>query len=326
MSKSKTPQTYSPIKTGQFTSIAMKIISRVLFVWGVLNASCLIANAQLLADPEYSPSVAHPAYSRGGPRVLFDEAHNNLQTMTGRYKPFVDLLMDDGYRVIRNRQPFTNKSLDDFKVLIIANALGAEEADDEGADKPAFTDEECQAVQDFVRGGGSLLLIANSGPFGGAAETLAKRLGIEMSRALTSDEANAPKDNPSAIIFSRDNKLLAEHPISEGRGAEERINTVMSFAGQSLKGPSDSVSVLKLSDSAKDTIDHDSKSSAAGRAQAIAFKFGKGRVLVQGEASMLSAQIEGPEKFKVGINAPGNDNKQYTLNVMHWLSGLLREK
>jgi hypothetical protein len=28
----------------------------------------------------------------------------------------------------------------------------------------------------------------------------------------------------------------------------------------------------------------------------------------------------------MGMNVPGNDNKQYALNVMHWLSGLLKEK
>jgi hypothetical protein len=48
--------------------------------------------------------------------------------------------------------------------------------------------------------------------------------------------------------------------------------------------------------------------------------------VVQGEAAMLSAQIAGPEKFKMGMNVPGNDNRQYALNVMHWLSGLLKEK
>jgi len=102
----------------------------------------------------------------------------------------------------------------------------------------------------------------------------------------------------------------------------------MSFTGQSLRGPKQSASILKLADTAKDTPDREANSStsAAGRAQAIAFKFGKGRVVVQGEAAMLSAQIAGPEKFKMGMNVPGTDNKQYALNVMHWLSGLLKEQ
>ena len=56
----------------------------------------------------------------------------------------------------------------------------------------------------------------------------------------------------------------------------------------------------------------------------MALKYGKGRVLVQGEAAMLSAQITGPNKRTMGMNTPGNDNKQYALNLMHWLSGILK--
>ncbi|HEY5403134.1 MAG TPA: hypothetical protein VIK24_09700, partial [Pyrinomonadaceae bacterium] len=84
---------------------------------------------------------------------------------------------------------------------------------------------------------------------------------------------------------------------------------------------------LKLADTAKDTPDRSGTTftSAAGRAQALAFKFGKGRVVVQGEAAMLSAQIAGANKFKMGMNVPGTDNKQYALNVLHWLSGMLKE-
>jgi hypothetical protein len=48
--------------------------------------------------------------------------------------------------------------------------------------------------------------------------------------------------------------------------------------------------------------------------------------VVQGEAAMLSAQIAGPNKEKMGMNAPGIDNRQYAINVMHWLSGVLKEK
>jgi hypothetical protein len=65
------------------------------------------------------------------------------------------------------------------------------------------------------------------------------------------------------------------------------------------------------------------RSSAAGRAQGIALKFGKGRVVVMGEAAMLSAQLAGPQKMKFGMNQPGLDNRQFVLNVIHWLSGSL---
>jgi hypothetical protein len=303
-------------------------MKRALTVYLCVLCLSVAVYGQQLPDPEFNVSVANPAYTKSSPRVLFDEAHHNFHTSDGRYKPFVDLLMNDGYRVIRNRQPFSKSTLNSFKVLVIANALGAEEMDDTGADASAFTEEECQAVQDWVKSGGSLLLIADHAPFGGAAASLGNRFGIDMSKGFTYDPANSVAGSPSLLIFSRENKLLATHPITEGRDANERLNVVQSFTGQSLRGPDDSVAILKLSDTAKDTPNREAESSvsAAGRAQAIALKFGKGRVLVQGEAAMLSAQIAGVQKSKMGMNAPGNDNKQYALNVMHWLSGLLKEK
>ncbi len=284
--------------------------------------------AQQLADPEFNTSVENPAYKREGPRVMFDEAHHNFHTTEGRFKPFVDLLMNDGYRVIRNRQSFSKSTLGSFKVLVISNALGAEEDDDEGADKSAFTDEEIDAVQEWVKGGGSLLLIADHAPFGGAASALAARFGVDMSKGYTFDPDNSVAGSPTQLIFSRDNKLLANHPITEGRNDSERIKLLRSFTGQSLKGPEGSTGILNLSDTATDAPTYDSKTSvsAAGRAQAVALKFGKGRVLVQGEAAMLSAQISGSEKHAMGMNVPGTDDKQYVLNVLHWLSGLLKEK
>jgi hypothetical protein len=306
----------------------MKRALIVCLLLSVLSVSSVAVLAQQLPDPEFSTAVENPAYKKDGPRVMFDEAHHNFHTTEGRYKPFVDLLMNDGYRVIRNRQPFSKSTLSSYKVLVIANALGAEEMDDNGADASAFTEEECQAVQEWVKGGGALLLIADHAPFGGAAASLSNRFGVDMSKGFTYDHSNSAPNSPSLLIFSRENKLLATHPITEGREQNERLNMVQSFTGQSLKGPDDSVAILKLSDTAKDTPNReaDSSVSAAGRTQALALKFGKGRVVVQGEAAMLSAQIAGPNKNKMGMNVPGNDNKQYALNVMHWLSGLLKEK
>ena len=289
---------------------------------------CAPVVAQQLPDPDFNTSIENPAYKKEGPRVMFDEAHHNFHTTEGRYKPFFDLLMNDGYRVVRNRQPFSKSTLGSFKVLVIANALGAEEDDDEGADSSAFTEEEIQAVHDWVRSGGALLLIADHAPFGGAAAALASKFGIESSKGYTFDPQNSVAGSPSHLIFSRENKLLGTHPIIEGRGEAERINILRSFTGQSFKGPEESMPILKLADTATDAPSFQSQNttSAAGRAQSIALKFGKGRVVVQGEAAMFSAQIAGAEKRPMGMNVAGYDNKQYLLNVMHWLSGLLKEK
>src|SRR5204862_5215617 len=67
----------------------------------------------------------------------------------------------------------------------------------------------------------------------------------------------------------------------------------------------------------------DPQVSAAGRAQGLALGLGKGRVVVLGEASVLSAQLAGPQKRPMGMNYPGIDNRQMAPNIVHWLSGLI---
>lgn len=281
------------------------------------------------ADEDFNTKVDPPAYKKNGPKVLFDEAHNNFHTASGRYKPFASLIMNDGYQVIPNKEKFSLELLKSARVLVISNALGAPVMSDVNASNPAFTDAESDAVRDWVRGGGSLLLIADHAPMGSANQILGQRFGVEMSKMYTIDEQNFDKEagNPGFIIYTRESGRLADHAVTRGRNDSERINKIITFTGQSLKGPADGVAFLKLADTAQDTMPGPNATpvSAAGRAQGIAMKFGKGRVIVMGEAGMLSAQLIGsnpPRKF--GMNRPGIDNRQLALNIMHWLSNLLK--
>jgi hypothetical protein len=302
--------------------------------FAVFSFSCLIilllgvaAHGQQIADPHFDAKVENPAFTKNFPRVLFDEAHNNIDNTHGRYKPFADLLFNDGYHLAVNRQPFTKASLQSFKILVIVNPLATDDMDDEGADGPAFTPAECDAVNDWLRDGGALLFIIDPAPFASAAEVLATRLGVDMSKREAIDPANADKElnTPGVIVYSRQNRLLGEHSITNGRNETERVNRVIVFGGQSLKGPSGTDGVLKLAETAEDTIPSPGKASAAaGRAQAIAFRLGKGRVVVLGDAAMLSAQVTGSNNKPFGMNIPDTDNRQLALNIMHWLSGILK--
>jgi len=275
------------------------------------------------ADPSFDTKVARPAYRDQHPRVLFDEAHHNFHTTDGRYKPFAQIIASDGFKVIPNKGKFTKELLAGGEILIIANALGAEGMGAAGAADSAFTDAECDVVRDWVRAGGSLLLITDHAPFGSAAESLAKRFGVDMSKGYTSDPSNSEGDATS-LVFTRKNGLLGDHPITRGRDDSERVNRIQTFTGQSLKGPAGSVAILRLGDTATDELLEGKTTSAAGRAQGIAFAFGEGRVVVMGEAAELSAQLIGTQRF--GMNVPGLDNRQMALNIMHWLSGLLEPR
>ncbi|MGZ8848409.1 MAG: hypothetical protein ACXW3C_18255 [Pyrinomonadaceae bacterium] len=282
-----------------------------------------------VADPNFDTTVAKPAYTKKRPKLLFDEAHNNFHTSTGRYKPFADLIGNDGYQVIPNTKKFSAETLDGHDILVISNAIGHARMGATEASNPAFTAEESDAVRDWVKAGGALLLIADHAPMGAANQILAERFGINMSKMYTVDEQNFDKEsgNPGFIVYTRESGRLVDHAITRGRNQSERVNKVIAFTGQSLKGPADGVAFLKLADSAQDRMPGRTSEgvSAAGRSQAIALKVGKGRVIVLGEAAMLSAQIiNGARPIKFGMNRPGTDNRQFALNLVHWLSGLLR--
>jgi hypothetical protein len=276
------------------------------------------------ADMDYDTTVAAPAYAGAArhPSVLFDAAHNNLHTAGGLYRPFADLIAHDGYRVGTNQKAFSKEALQSADILIIANAAGAPQGDAAKTASPAFSAAECQAVDVWVKEGGALLFITDHYPYGAAAQPLAKRFGVGMSQGQTVDPQNSVPRVPARLIFARENGLLGDHPIIWGRGPSEQINRVITYSGQSLMGPRGSIPFLMLADTAIDrSMEDNSWATAAGRCQGLAFVHGKGRVVVLGEAGVLSAQLMNNNQ-PFGMNDPNTDNRQLSLNIMHWLSGL----
>src|SRR5258708_5410995 len=83
---------------------------------------------------------------------------------------------------------------------------------------------------------GKVVLITDPAPMVSAAEGLGKRFGVDMSKGATSDPANSDPRSPTLLRFNRENKLLGDHPIIRGRDESERVNSVLTFTGQSLKG------------------------------------------------------------------------------------------
>lgn len=253
--------------------------------------------ASQFPDPNFNTKIERPAYAKKHPRVSFDEAHFNVHTTTTGYKAFAEMMTNDGYRITPNKDKFNRTMLKNFQVVVIVNALGAANADDADAAKPAFPDEEGDAVRDWVRVGVALLLVTDHAPAASAAENLANCFEVGTSKNFATDHSNYFTRTGWAgnLVFSREKKLLAaEHPIINGRDAAERINQVLTFGGQSLKGPTNGTAFLKLSDTAKTLFTYPARRveiSAANRAQGIALAYGKGRVVVTGEAGILSAQI-----------------------------------
>jgi hypothetical protein len=296
------------------------------------------AQVQQLADSNYVPAVTTPAFTKHHPKILFDEAHHNFHTLEGRYQAFGTLMKADGCELTSNREPLSTKTLEGFDVLVIANALveTPDSEPDSTADPSAFEVEEIEAVHRWVSEGGALLLIADHAPFGSAAAALSARFGVDMSMGYTGDSLqSAGSGGITNIEFTRARGTLGDHPIMDGWSEQERVNRIVAFTGQSLRGPVGSTPLMKLTDAAVDIPPAALKAAggpaavmanaipAKGRSMAVALQVGHGRAVVQGEAGMLSAQIviiPGQEPYKFGMNQPGLDNQQYALNVMRWLA------
>jgi hypothetical protein len=309
--------------------------------------------AQQIPDPNFDATVAHPAYTASHPRVAIDEAHKNIHTAGGLFEPFADLARNDGYDVVTNTAKFSRDRLQGIDVLVISNAIGQLENDNNNS-TPAFTKPECDAVYEWVRRGGSLFLIADHAPMGDAAAPLSKRFGVTLGNGFVFDTNpdNFDDKDPTELVFSEQNHLLGKHLITRGRDNSERLHKLVAFTGESVTIPQGATAILSLSpttgevptrsasqllyvdDVAKAQANRESAATkwpAGGRAMAIAFPLGRGRVVINGEAGMLTAQVfkkqdkNGTEEFvgKMGMNVPRNDDRQYVLNVLHWLSGAL---
>ena len=183
-------------------------------------------------------------------------------------------------------------------------------------------------MEKWVADGGALLLIADHYPFGGASAGLAQKFGVQMFNGEVRDTVHFHGNAQfrDELVFSRKNGLLLNHPITEG------IQTVYSFRGQSLEAPANTDILLKFSEHTLHTLPDSiwQKGSktytrfaapvpASNYCQGLALHHGNGRLVVLGEAAMLTAQIFEGEKF--GMNTPGNDNRQFALNVVRWLVG-----
>ncbi|RYV01550.1 hypothetical protein SOPP22_14295 [Shewanella sp. OPT22] len=261
--------------------------------------------------------------------VLIDEAHHNFHTLDGRYKPFAKVLESAGYSVEKNINKFTSKSLENVDVLVIANAL--DEKNVKNHDLPnfsAFTQKEVEVVHHWVKNGGSLLLIADHLPWPKASDSLASTFGFQFNNSYVEVLGSSEQ------YFEVADKSLVEHKILKGLTGTTKITKIRGFMGQAFLSPPDAKPLLVFSKSAVaympskawDITDDTPTISAVGWHQGATLDFYKGRVAFFGEAGMFTAQVDNDEneQWKMGMNAKGAEqNEQFLLNTMYWLSNII---
>ena len=299
----------------------------------LLSLAVLLATgnavAQQQADTLFQPVVAKPAYApSAGPVVFIDEAHHNFHTVEGRYQAFASVLRADGYVVRPSAHRFDADALDEADVLVIANALHERNLDLWQLPTPsAFTSEEIEHVRAWVERGGSLLLIADHMPFPGAAQEMGAAFGFAFNNGFAIDTLQPPAD-----MFYRTEGLLRDHPITNGRTASERIDSVRTFTGQAFRADPEAQPLLVMGptmvslmpETAWEFDEATHRVAVTGWYQGAVRRFGEGRVAVFGEAAQFTAQYVPQRQMWFGLRAPGAEqNQQFLLNVMHWLSGMV---
>lgn len=290
------------------------------FYWIILFLPPL--QSQQVADSAFSFDIKNPIYARGmGPVITLDEAHSNFHTLSGRYYPFGQLLQKDGYILKSGHEAFSSSYLSGLKILVIANALSGT-----GLwrlpTRSAFSKDEILSLNQWVSGGGSLLLIADHMPFAGAAAQLALSFGFNFIDGF------AHRKDDNLEMFSRGKNNLASSRITNGRNNSERIDSILFFTGQSFIAPKDATVISFLNDDYEILLpevawqfnDTTPRLSGQGLVNGAYMEYGKGRVVVMGEAAMFSAQVSGPQRNKAGMNhSDARQNPQFLLNLIHWL-------
>ena len=284
------------------------------------------------ADDGWSPIVINPEFPQGeGPVVLVDAAHGNFHTIDGRYSAFAELLELDGYRTQSADTEVTSELLAKAEVFVISNAVfGGDDAEWTLPTLPAFTSEEIGVIVDWVKNGGSLLLIADHMPFPGGTADLADEFGIIFLNGFAMKSLH----EGGTLSFTRSAGSLAEHGITRGRSELEKIESITSFTGQAFRFVAPVQPLMYMPDAWEVLLPieawvHDESTptvSARGLIQGGVLRFGSGRVAVFGEAAMFTAQASVSDGVvsQMGMNHPSaTGNAQFVLNLMHWLTGLL---
>ena len=298
-----------------------------------LLALCLLVTlatkGQMLNDSPFDASIAHPKYAKGkGPKVLFDKGHHNFIVEMGLAKPLMDVATADGYQVSVDSMKLTKAYLAPYKMLVIFPAMPFKfGSKNQVTDEITFTPDELTALHEWVAEGGSLLMFDEHAPIDKSVTPLFNKFGIQLSIGIVSDSLNyatsimmASKE--TLLKFTRSNGLLnTDHPITQGEQAGEQINNIMTYGGGGLTGKG-YTNLFKLSPSA--TINKYSGSAPSGTAesQALAGKFGKGKVVALGDCNGFTAMyvMMKSTKFSAGMQVPEYDWKQFAVNTLHWLS------
>ena len=171
-------------------------------------------------------------------------------------------------------------------------------------------------------------------PVAGAAASLLSRFAVVTSDGfavdatlLTGYEANDIM-GAAYLKFSREDGTVLEHVINDGGTDTQPFSLVTSHVGSAFRLPEHGEPLLKLGsniisllpDLAWKFSEKTPRVDVSGWLQAGVVRVGEGRVAVLGDSQLLA--VPWPESTSEEDMAydPAEGNKQFTLNLFHWLA------
>jgi uncharacterized protein (DUF2249 family) len=251
-------------------------------------------------------------------------------SLNNKMFPLIEVLKKDGYRIKPLNDSISKLTLDKSKILIIIGALHKTNIGKWKLPTPsALSENEILELLNWIDEGGSLLLVADHMPFPGAISKLSYHLGVEWFNGFVIDSINW-----GMSTFTKRDSTLSNHPLLNGRNKTEKVNSVETYYGSGFKLMDSTITGLFSFDN-PDIVSYQTKEAwkmypdtpiipSDQLFQAAVMKRGQGRVAFIGEASLFSAQLVGKNRTPVGINFENdNQNLQFVLNLLHWLSGVI---
>ena len=315
------------------------VVERVIRPPVVLLAALWLTGSAGCTLPDRTDEES--ATTNATPVVLFDEGHFNYHVVEGSNESFVGFLQGSGYTVVRSASRLLTEDLELAQILVIAmplaerNQVRADETDWSRPNPSAFTEEEIAVVRDWVDSGGGLLLIADHMPIAGSVEDLAEAFGVHLSNGFAF-RVNDGEVIQDPIQFTRPAGTLVGHPITNGFAEGERVESVLTYTGSAFQPGAGLEPLLRFGssvvslepDSAWEFSPGTPELPIDGWLQGGAMQFGRGRVVVFGEAGMFFAVLHTLAQPQVldACEEPcwvheAAEHPQLLLNTMRWLSG-----
>ncbi len=246
-------------------------------------------------------------------RILFDETHNEYwgSRIDEQLAPLAADLRERGYQVsaLRDGQ-ITSEFLSNHDILVIPEPFDPP--------KP-FTDQEIEAIREFVQRGGGLLLISvgwswvdyterpiNENP----ANQLARALGagITVNDDLLADPTHHIGHETQPLFHEFDE----EHPILQDRDIDT-IATPGNASSLRLSGPA---KALVWGDEDTYSAEYSERTFEPGSRPAVAAvsRYGQGRIVFLGHVGFLTVDAS------TGRGLNDYDNRNLALGIFEWLA------